>query len=85
MNAPLEQVAGAGLLGALLVIALFALRSLHQELAAERAARIQDAKDGMTLLLAVQKEVLAAVDRLTDLYSMVQDERREEKSRRTER
>lgn len=85
MNAPLEQVAGAGLLGALLVIALFALRALHNELAAERAARIQDAKDFTAILLAVQKEVLAAVDRLTDLYAMVQDERREEKARRSDR
>lgn len=82
MTAPLEQLAGHGILGALLVVSLIALRALHQELAAERAARIQDAKDGMTLLLAVQKEVLVAIDKLTDLYSMVQDERREEKAAR---
>lgn len=92
MNAPLEQIAGYGVTGALLVVALVALRFLYQELAAERtaraaesAARIQDAKDGATLLLNVQKEILAAVDKLTDLYTMVQDERREEKARRADR
>lgn len=82
MTAPLEQIAGYGVVGALLVVSLFALRALHNELAEERAARIQDAKDGMQLLLAVQKEVLTAVEKLTDLYGMVQDERREEKARR---
>lgn len=85
MNAPLEQIAGYGITGALLVVALFTLRSLHQELAAERSARIQDAKDGMKIMLAFQKEVLVAVDRLTDLYSMLKEERAEEKARRLER
>lgn len=89
----LEKLTEYGPLGVLLVVSLLALRSLHAEnkvertallaeLAAERTARIQDAKDGTQLLLTVQKELLAAVDKLTDLYAMVQDERREEKSRR---
>ena len=78
----LEPLVQYGAIGILLTVSLLALRALHNELTAERAARIQDAKDGMALLLAVQKEVLAAVDKLTDLYAMVQEERREEKSRR---
>jgi hypothetical protein len=87
-----ESLAQYGPLGILLGVSLLALRSLHAEnktertallaeLAAERAARIQDSKDGTQLLLTVQKELLAAVDKLTDLYTMVQDERREEKRR----
>lgn len=73
MNAPLEQVAGAGLLGALLVIALFALRSLHQELAAERAARIQDAKDGAALMLKIQQATTDAIGKLYDLAKARED------------
>lgn len=84
MTPPLDQLAGFGVVGVMLMISLYALRALYTELGAERAARIQDAKDGMTLLLAVQKEVLAAVDKLTDIYGMVQEERRQEKARRPE-
>ena len=82
MSSSLEPLVQYGAVGVLLVLALIALRSLHQELAAERAARIQDAKDGTKLLLEVQKEVLAAVEKLTDLYAMLQEERREEKNRK---
>jgi len=82
VSSSLEPLVQYGAVGVLLVLALIALRSLHQELAAERAARIQDAKDGTKLLLEVQKEVLAAVEKLTDLYAMLQEERREEKNRK---
>ena len=67
MNAPLEQIVGTGVVGAMLVIALLALRALHQELAAERAARIQDAKDNTGLLLKVQQATTDAIGKLYDL------------------
>lgn len=81
MTAPLEQIAGYGLSSALLVVALVALRFLYNELKAERLAHTQTAKDCTALLLTVQKELLAAVDKLTDLYTMVKEERLEEKRR----
>lgn len=65
--APLEQIAGYGVVGALLVVALLALRALHQELAAERAARIQDAKDNTALLLKIQQATADAIGKLYDL------------------
>ena len=67
MTAPLEQIAGYGVVGALLVVALLALRALHQELAAERAARIQDAKDNTALLLRIQQATADAIGKLYDL------------------
>ncbi len=67
MTAPLEQIAANGILGALLVVALFAIGYLHRELAAERAARIQDSKDSTALLLKIQQATLDAIDKFYDL------------------
>jgi hypothetical protein len=71
--APLVQY---GAVGVLLVVSLLALRVLYNERAAEAAARIADAKDAREVILALQREVLRAVDRLSDLYEQVKDERR---------
>jgi len=74
-TAPLEQIAGYGVVGALLVVALLALRSLHQELAAERAARIQDAKDNTALLLKIQQATTDAIGKLYDLAKARESDR----------
>ncbi|MER3499841.1 MAG: hypothetical protein C4308_15110 [Chitinophagaceae bacterium] len=73
MTTPLEQIAGYGVVGALLVVALLALRALHQELAAERAARIQDAKDNTALLLKIQQATTDAIGKLYDLAKARED------------
>lgn len=75
MTGPLEQIAGYGVVGALLVVALLALRSLHNELAAERAARIQDAKDNTGLLLKIQQATTDAIGKLYDLAKAREDDR----------
>ena len=82
MTEALAALVQYGAVGIILVISLLALRSLHAELAAERAARIQDAKDSTQLLIQLQKEILAAVDKLSDLYASVQEERRAERETR---
>ena len=67
MTEPLSQVAANGILGALLVVALIAIGYLHRELAAERNARVQDAKDNTALLLKIQQATTDAIGKFYDL------------------
>ena len=67
MTSPLEQIAGYGITGAMLVISLFALRYMEQSRNDERAARIQDAKDYTALLLKIQQTTTDAIGKLYDL------------------
>lgn len=65
-----EQIVGTGLTGALLVLALFALRSKDKDLSAEKAERINDAKVHLQLALELQKQVIIAVNKLSDLVEI---------------
>ncbi len=81
MTEALAPLAQYGSIGVILIVALLALRSLHDKLLAEQAARIQDAKDARETLLLFQKEILASVDKLSDLYESLKEERRAERDR----
>lgn len=76
MPSYLEPLAQMGSIGVILAVSLYALRTLYNELSGERAARIQDAKDSRDLLLRMQQAQLDAIDKLTDLYEQIRDERR---------
>lgn len=67
MTAPIEQLAGQGILGLMLFIALYAIKILHEELKAERLARVQDGKDSTALLLTVQKAITDTVGKFHEL------------------
>lgn len=73
MTSAIEKVVENGLLGALLIVALFAIWYLHRELAAERAARIQDAKDNTNLLLKIQQATTDAIGKFYDLVRARQE------------
>ena len=78
-----EQIAGAGITGALLLVALFALRSKDRELSAEKAARIDDSKTNLQLIMKLQEQVILAVNKLSDLVEIW--EKRETERERAER
>lgn len=71
----LGSIASYGLPG--LIIALFAvwLYLKDRELKAERDARIEDAKSYTQLALKLQADVLAAVNKLSDIFEAVQRRR----------
>lgn len=70
--APLVQY---GAIGVILVVSLLALRALYQELSAERAARIQDAKDNTALLLRIQQATADAIDKLYEIAKSTRGDR----------
>lgn len=74
-EAILGQLASTGVVGALLVLALLALRDKDRQLKAEMLARIEDAKKYNDMSMALQREVMAAVDQLGRMIEMI--ERRE--------
>ena len=63
----LEQIASVGITGALLILALFALRSKDKELSDEKNARIDDAKTNLQLAMKLQEQVILAVNKLADI------------------
>ncbi len=81
MAEPLTSLIQYGGLGVVLVIAFMALRVLYNDRNAEAAARIKDAQDNLQLVTKMQRELLDAVDKLTDLMVALQQERREERAR----
>lgn len=82
-NDALGQVAGTGIVGALLVLALVALWWKDRQLEREKHSRIEDAKAFNTLALAMQREVITAVQKLSELVEIW--EKREADRERTER
>jgi hypothetical protein len=77
----MRQLASTGVVGVLLVLALFALREKDRQLNAEKTARIEDAGKFNALAMSLQREVIAAVNKLSDMLEIW--ERRE--SERTKR
>jgi hypothetical protein len=51
---------------------------LQAQIAAESSARIEDAKDGMQVLMAMQKGLLDATDKLADLHEATKNGPRRE-------
>jgi len=83
LDAALTQLASTGIVGAVFVIALVALRAKDRQLNDEKAARIEDAKDMMTLAMDLQKQVIFAVNKLSDMTEAA--EKRENERERTGR
>jgi len=77
------QIASSGILGALLVIALFALWQKDKELQREKNARIEDAKQYNMLSMSLQREVIQAVEKLSDIVQIWKQQ--SERDRRTPR
>lgn len=75
MSEPLSVFVQYGGLGAILVIALLALRVLYNERNAESAARIQDAKDYAALLLKTQQATTEAINKLYELFKASKGDR----------
>lgn len=68
MNDALQQLASTGVVGALLVVAIFALRAKDKELQQEKAARIDDAKAYLQLAMSLQEQVITAVNKLSEIW-----------------
>jgi len=68
----LSQIASTGVVGALLVIALLALRAKDKELKAEMSARIADGERFRESILAIQKEVMTAVASLAGMVKFTE-------------
>jgi hypothetical protein len=66
-NQLLSQLASTGIVGVLLVIALYTLRTKDRELKAEMQLRIEDAQKFNTLAMSLQKEVIQSVSRLGEI------------------
>ncbi len=66
----LGQLASSGVLGAFLVLVLFALRAKDNALRAADNARIEDAQKFNTLCLSLQKEVITAISTLAKLAEL---------------
>lgn len=77
------QIASTGVVGALLVLALFALREKDKQLKDEMTARIEDAGRFNTLSMSLQREVIGAVEKLGEMLEIV--ERREDERKSTRR
>ena len=75
-----SQIASTGVVGALLVIALLALRAKDKELKAEMTARIADSERFNQTALAIQKEVMTAVSKLAEMVKFT-EERIEERDK----
>lgn len=82
MAEALSQLAGTGVVGALLVVCMFALRQKDKELSDEKASRIKDAQDYTTLAMSLQKEVIIAVTKLSEIVD-VWEKREQERLRGT--
>jgi|GEM_PF-4496966 len=78
----LTQLAGTGVVGAFLVIALLALRQKDGDLRAESKARIEDSQRMLELALRLQKDVTTAVAALTEIVEKW-EKREEDRERLT--
>ena len=65
-----RQLASTGVVGALLVLTLLALREKDRQLKAEMLARIEDAAKFHTLSMSLQREVIAAVGKLGEMLDL---------------
>lgn len=71
-----ESLASHGVLGLVCAILLYILWKKDSELTKERQARIDDAKGYTDLALNLQKQVLASVEKLSDIFDAVRPGRR---------
>lgn len=81
MTEPIAVLLEKGATGAFLVIVLYAALRFYTDRNSESAARIADAQRNLEIVTKLQREVLEAVDKLTDLMAAIQQERREERER----
>jgi hypothetical protein len=72
MDPLLSSLATAGLPGLVIAALLYALRSKDQELTAERAARIADARAAQAFALEYQSKVLQGVERCGEIAEALQ-------------
>ena len=66
----LGQIASTSLSGAMLVVALLALRAKDRALTAEQAARVSDARENLQLIMKLQEQVILAVNKLSELVEI---------------
>ena len=66
----LGQIASTSLAGAMLVVALLALRAKDRALSAEQAARVSDARENLQLIMKLQEQVILAVNKLSELVEI---------------
>ena len=66
----LGQIASTGLAGAMLVVALLALRAKDKALTAEQAARVNDSRENLQLIMKLQEQVILAVNKLSELVEI---------------
>ena len=76
----LTQLAGTGVVGVVLVLALLALWRKDKDLRAEASARVEDAQRMLALAMTLQKDVTLAVSALTEIVEKW--EKREEERER---
>ena len=78
-------IASYGLPGAMLVVMAWAYYQKDKALLAEQKARIEDAKMFNTMALEIQKQVITAVQQLSDLVDTWEkrEEQRELRERRS--
>jgi type II secretory pathway component PulM len=76
----LAQLAGTGVVGLVLVLALLALWQKDKDYKAESKARIDDAQRMLAILMQMQKDVTTAVAALTEIVEKW--EKREEERER---
>lgn len=85
MNAsePLAQIASSGILGALVVVLLLVVRHLHNQLTAEKNARIEDGQKTLGVMMSVQKDRVDESHKFGDYVDFLkgQEQRREEEHR----
>lgn len=83
MDPVLGQIASTGVVGALLIVTMFALREKDKQLKAEMAARIEDAAKFNTLAMSLQREVIQAVHKLGEMLAIWErrDEERQNRNR----
>ena len=66
----LGQIASTGLAGAMLVVALLALRAKDRALSAEQTARVNDSRENLQLIMKLQEQVILAVNKLSELVEI---------------
>lgn len=71
----LQQLAGTGVVGVVLALALYALWRKDRDLRTESAARVEDAQRMLELAMKLQKELTLAVTALTEVAKELKLER----------
>lgn len=82
-QALLGQLASTGVVGVFLVMALIALKKKDADLDKEKNSRIEDTKQFSTLCLSLQKEVITAVQKLSEVVEFL--EKREDRTAKDRR